>query len=65
MTILMTIAGFVVPFAGLDAILSQPMPPKYDMSDLTTGVIRLTFSTVGGVVGALVTILILRRHRRR
>ena len=63
-TILMTIAGFVVPFTILDAILSQLMPPKHDMSDLTTGVVRLTLSTVGGVVGALVTYSILRRRRR-
>ena len=49
----------------LDAILSQLMPPKHDMSDLTTGILRLTFSTVGGVVGALVTYSILRRRRRQ
>jgi ABC-type xylose transport system permease subunit len=63
-TILVTTAGFVVPYAVLDAILGELMPPKHDMSDLSTGVIRLMFSTAGGVVGALAAYAILRRRRR-
>lgn len=58
------LAGFAVPATGVYVWLKVLWPTQHDLSDIGTGLMRLMFAFLAGVVGAVIAWRY-RHHRPR